>query len=985
MLSSPTPDQVRSLAPDPGAARAGEGLANRRHWSSTGRSDRAAWGLCQGSGANPYQVTVDFGGPAFKCTCPSRKFPCKHGLGLMFLLATDAAAFPVQATPPTWAADWLATRSAKAEAAEARAEAKAEAAEGAPAAVDANREKRIRAREKKVDAGLVDLERWLQDLARRGLLAAKGEGYAFWDQAGARLVDAQAASLGREVRGIGAATNRGAGWADGALERVARVHLIAEAYRRREALPEELRADVRSLVGWTIKEDELPVDADAGDRWLALGRTVTSDDRLTTVRTWLLGEETGRYALHLGFGAGGANPVPIAMAGSSFRGALRFYPSSVPLRAVLADEAVQPAGPIEGLPRALTIQGAAAAFATILATNPFVTVWPTILGDVVPIARDGEPVLRDPSGAAVRVTPTRIAARLLALAGGRPVAAFGLWTGRSIRILSALAEGRLIDLGTDAAGDDDDAGIEPVPVRAAAGAGDALDDAGTGGVDAWGRLVSAALLGTERSEPPPIALPAPVAAVAERPTETRLLATAAVLATTRRAGWLPESDSGAVPEPAPDDPRKVVGAAAAWILRRALDERPDLVAEWLELARDVDRRPPDDELPRLLALAARHRPTRAALAPLVGFRARWLVEQLPDLARGLPASPAEDPAADWAAQSSAADRAAIVADLRRRDPAAGRAFLDRVWDDATTEERALAIAALSDGLSTDDEDVLGRAWGDSRAEVRSAAIDLLARLPEGEFAALANSIGRPLMQLVGRFRPSLEVTPPAAWSDDLARLGVPRKPPQGTGERAWWLRHVVARIDPARWESWLATDPRTLIDRGRHSDQADALILGWYEAADRHADARWSAALLGDKDLLKREDVQALGPFRLFAHLAPDARDKVAVELIKVADLGITREIGEACPAPWSPTIAWIVASAIARNSNAVTWWNQPVREVARLAAWRTPPGSMDELDRVLGELSQRLGSGGLTDIFDILRSRQQMATAFATEREPNR
>jgi uncharacterized Zn finger protein len=27
-------------------------------------------------------VSVDLSGPAFRCTCPSRKFPCKHGLAL---------------------------------------------------------------------------------------------------------------------------------------------------------------------------------------------------------------------------------------------------------------------------------------------------------------------------------------------------------------------------------------------------------------------------------------------------------------------------------------------------------------------------------------------------------------------------------------------------------------------------------------------------------------------------------------------------------------------------------------------------------------------------------------------------------------------------------------------------------------------------------------------------------------------------------------
>jgi len=43
------------------------------------------WGESQASGSKPYQVSIVLGGPAFKCTCPSRKFPCKHGIGLMLL------------------------------------------------------------------------------------------------------------------------------------------------------------------------------------------------------------------------------------------------------------------------------------------------------------------------------------------------------------------------------------------------------------------------------------------------------------------------------------------------------------------------------------------------------------------------------------------------------------------------------------------------------------------------------------------------------------------------------------------------------------------------------------------------------------------------------------------------------------------------------------------------------------------------------------
>src|SRR5688572_4227959 len=102
-------ERVAALAPDPASASAGQALANERKWASLGRSDRAIWGLCQGSGKQPYQARVDLSEPAFKCSCPSRKFPCKHGLGLLLLFAKDARVFPT-GDEPGWVADWLADR-----------------------------------------------------------------------------------------------------------------------------------------------------------------------------------------------------------------------------------------------------------------------------------------------------------------------------------------------------------------------------------------------------------------------------------------------------------------------------------------------------------------------------------------------------------------------------------------------------------------------------------------------------------------------------------------------------------------------------------------------------------------------------------------------------------------------------------------------------------------------------------------------------------
>ncbi len=103
-----TTEQIIALAPDASSAKAGRELASPRKWASLGcQGERAAWGECQGSAKEPYQAIVDLSEPAFRCSCPSRKFPCKHALGLFLLLASQPAAFTQQACPG-WVSEWLA-------------------------------------------------------------------------------------------------------------------------------------------------------------------------------------------------------------------------------------------------------------------------------------------------------------------------------------------------------------------------------------------------------------------------------------------------------------------------------------------------------------------------------------------------------------------------------------------------------------------------------------------------------------------------------------------------------------------------------------------------------------------------------------------------------------------------------------------------------------------------------------------------------------
>ena len=109
-----TSDQILKLAPDSGSARSGRDLGAARKWVSLGCNDQACWGECQGSGSVPYQTQIDLGEPAFRCSCPSRKFPCKHALGLFLLYAEQRGVLSACA-PPAWVDEWLTARAKKAE------------------------------------------------------------------------------------------------------------------------------------------------------------------------------------------------------------------------------------------------------------------------------------------------------------------------------------------------------------------------------------------------------------------------------------------------------------------------------------------------------------------------------------------------------------------------------------------------------------------------------------------------------------------------------------------------------------------------------------------------------------------------------------------------------------------------------------------------------------------------------------------------------
>ncbi len=437
-----------TLAPDAASRKAGSKLAAPAPWSETGTGRDAVWGLCRGSGSTPYRTVVDLTGPASQCSCPSRKFPCKHALGLLLLWAQGPAgpdAVP-RAEPPRWADDWLAGRRAKAE---SRGRATAEAA-GRAADPEAAR-RRAERRARRVAAGATELEQRLADLLRGGLAGADQAGYTVWDETAARMVDAQAPGLASRVRELAGAAASGPGWPGRLLAECALLHLLCRGALRLAQLPAPLAATVRGHLGLTTEAAALLADPEAvvRDRWLVLGRAEAEDGRLTVRRFWLRGERTGREALLLSFGAAGRAPELALPVGRVLDAELAYHPAALPLRAALGHRHAEPDG--GGTPRGVPVAEALAAYGRGLAADPWLEGWPAVLRDAVPLpGADGGPWhLADAAGPdALPLAATGRSAlwRLAAVSGGGPVTVFGECGHRGFTPHTVWSEGEAIAL-----------------------------------------------------------------------------------------------------------------------------------------------------------------------------------------------------------------------------------------------------------------------------------------------------------------------------------------------------------------------------------------------------------------------------------------------------------------------------------------------------------------------------------------------------------
>lgn len=408
-------DQIISLAPDASSLKSGKDLAVKSKWQLRGVSENALWGHCQGSGKLPYQTQVDLKNFAFKCSCPSRKFPCKHGLGLLILYSREPGSFSTD-QEPGWVSDWLNKRTEKAS--------KKTETEKKP--VDSESQaKRAEARAKKVSDGIEDLQIWIKDLIRNGLITLPERSYDYWQNPAKRMIDAQATGLAGMIKALGNINYFTESWKHEVLKQIVKIYLVTESYKHIESLPEDFQHEVRSLIGFTQNKEEILTRQGIQDTWIVLARTVEDDEQINIEKNWLYGVNSKKIALILQFFAIRQLPELNFLPGTFIDAELVFYPGVFPFRALIKKQ--------EKVEKAVipechsTISKVFEEYNNIVGENPFFDHVPLLFENVCFIKNNNEYFFMDEEGSACKVnTSEGTVIKILAITGGKPCKVFAL-------------------------------------------------------------------------------------------------------------------------------------------------------------------------------------------------------------------------------------------------------------------------------------------------------------------------------------------------------------------------------------------------------------------------------------------------------------------------------------------------------------------------------------------------------------------------------
>lgn len=481
-------------------------------------------------------------------------------------------------------------------------------------------------------------------------------------------------------------------------------------------------------------------------------------------------------------------------------------------------------------------------------------------------------------------------------------------------------------------------------------------------------LVASALIGTDRSS--------------GSGTPTDLLNVAAVIGAQARAGHKPRLIRAKLTQ-RPDDARPIANAATMSMLNGLL-ANPDagLIEEWAELARSRGVRVVDAAVPQLLDWWARQ-PSRASVVfEVLGKAGEWLTSLNQDWRK--PVAWTEIPAdADSIWQTGTpAERSALLMTIRRIDAARARCLVESTWANDGADERRRFLEVLGDGCSMADEPFLEAALDDKSKVVRRAAVQVLGKIAESRLRARMNERARSIIVVEGKRGilkrgPKVILNPPAEFETEWARDGIEEKAGGGVGQRAWWMRQILATTDLPVWNELTGLEPAAVLEAISKDDYFGDALDAILSASENSGNAEWSRAL--QRCLLDREKIELKDLQTLWAGLPQGDRDLLMIEAAghKGFDTETRWAILASGDGRWSPEFSTKTINLLKKCKPVGDAWR--LHDSADRISRRISPAAAAMFEEALAAMSGDKLPDSLSRSVDRVRLRADMHKEFST------
>jgi hypothetical protein len=290
-----------------------------------------------------------------------------------------------------------------------------------------------------IGLGIGQLEIWLRDLIRVGLLQYDFSPESMQEIA-ARMVDAKLGSIARRLRRLASYKRSDPFWFHQVLGDLADMHLMVRAFHKIEQFPSSLQHTVYALSGYSIQKKQLQQMEGLVDQWVIMGIQITEEDNLKARYCWIMGRQSKRSALLLDFAFGRADFEVKLNFNMSYAGRFVYYPGSFPLRGVLFDPTPIKIATI--FPGAFkNISSYLDVFALAVSKNPWLNQFPVSLENVKLVEQKGVFKLLDEENRVVDISNGEQSLwPLYASQALKAFSIFGIWDGQKMQLLSALAD-----------------------------------------------------------------------------------------------------------------------------------------------------------------------------------------------------------------------------------------------------------------------------------------------------------------------------------------------------------------------------------------------------------------------------------------------------------------------------------------------------------------------------------------------------------------